>query len=93
MFLDEHLANKINVKDAEVLKPIHYKAKADFDVIDFCKAYDLNFNLGNVVKYVSRAGKKGGKVEDLKKAITYLEREIESETVKLPNLYDFLDDN
>ena len=71
MFIDEHLG--------ENKKPSHYRAKADFDVIDFCKAYDLNFNLGNVVKYVARAGKKGDKIQDLKKAINYLTREIENE--------------
>lgn len=57
-------------------KPTHYQTQTEFDVIDFCKAYDLNFNLGNVVKYLSRAGKKGDRMEDLKKALDYLEREI-----------------
>ena len=37
----------------------------------------LNFNLGNAVKYVSRAGRKGDKIEDLRKAIQYIEFEIE----------------
>ena len=36
----------------------------------------LNFNLGNAVKYVSRAGRKGDKIEDLRKAIQYIEFEI-----------------
>ena len=40
-------------------KPNHYKTDS-IDVIDFCKIYDLNFNLGNVCKYISRAGKKDG---------------------------------
>ena len=57
-------------------KPTHYQTQTEFDVIDFCKAYDLNFNLGNVVKYLSRAGKKGDRMEDLKKALDYLQREI-----------------
>jgi hypothetical protein len=30
----------------------------NIDVIDFCKMYDLNFNRGNIVKYVCRAGKR-----------------------------------
>lgn len=37
----------------------------------------LNFNLGNAVKYISRAGRKGNKIEDLRKAIQYIEFEIE----------------
>lgn len=37
----------------------------------------MSFNLGNTVKYVWRAGLKGGKLEDLKKAQWYLNREIE----------------
>ena len=56
-------------------KPQHYKTDS-IDVIDFCKIYDLNFNIGNIIKYVCRAGKKGDILEDLKKAKDYLEREI-----------------
>ena len=40
------------------------------------KGLDKNFNLANVIKYVSRAGYKISKVEDLKKAMFYLDREI-----------------
>ena len=40
------------------------------------KHYDLNFNLGNVIKYVCRAGKKDNEIQDLEKAIEYLEREL-----------------
>lgn len=39
--------------------------------------WELNFNLGNAVKYISRAGRKGDKIEDLRKAIQYIEFEIE----------------
>lgn len=47
-------------------------------VADFIDDMELNFNLGNVVKYVSRAGRKEGcsKIEDLEKARDYLDREI-----------------
>jgi thiamine biosynthesis protein ThiC len=55
---------------------IHYKTEQPYDVIDICKAYDLNFNLGNVVKYACRAGKKDDELMDLLKAVDYLEREI-----------------
>ncbi len=37
----------------------------------------MNFCLGNAVKYIWRAGLKGGTVEDLRKAAWYIEREIE----------------
>lgn len=61
-------------------RPDHYDNEKGFDVIDFCKAYDLNFNLGNVVKYIARAGKKEGETKgsDLMKALDYLNREIDS---------------
>ena len=47
------------------------------DVIDFCKMYDMNFNRGNIVKYLARAGKKDNELDDLRKAFNYLMREIE----------------
>ena len=56
--------------------PLHYETRTH-DVIDVCKWYNLNFNKGNVIKYVCRSGKKGNEIEDLRKAITYLKREIE----------------
>jgi len=56
-------------------KPKHYKTDS-LDVIDICKVLDLNFNRGNVLKYISRAGKKDNELEDLEKAKDYLNREI-----------------
>lgn len=55
----------------------HYKTEEKFDVIDICKAYNLNFNRGNIVKYACRAGKKGDELLDLLKIKDYIEREIE----------------
>ena len=57
--------------------PDYYQGK--IEVIDFIEAYNLNFNLGNVVKYLTRAGKKRGegKLTALEKAQWYLGREIE----------------
>lgn len=55
--------------------PNHYKQKVQ--PIDLIEAFDLNFNLGNVVKYVSRAGRKGDTLEDLEKAFYYLKREMQ----------------
>lgn len=55
----------------------HYQGK--IEVIDFINAHDLNFNRGNVVKYTVRAGKKSKEkeIEDLEKAIHYLQFEIQ----------------
>ena len=57
--------------------PEHYKTSNDFDVIDVAKSYGLNFNRGNVVKYVCRAGKKADELKDLLKAKDYIQREID----------------
>lgn len=59
----------------EIETPKHYKTNS-IDVIDFCKLYNLNFNLGNIVKYACRVGKKENDIEDLKKVIDYAQREI-----------------
>lgn len=59
-----------------VNRPPHYR-DGGIEVIDFIEAKDLNYRLGNVVKYVSRAGKKNSDpVQDLEKAAWYLQREI-----------------
>lgn len=58
--------------------PEHYGGKENpYEAIKVIEAWNLTFCLGNVVKYLSRAGKKGSKLEDLKKAQWYLNREIE----------------
>jgi hypothetical protein len=59
------------------MKPKHYDNGKGYDVIDVVNDYQLNFNLGNVMKYICRAGKKGDRMEDLEKALDYLLREIE----------------
>jgi len=56
---------------------LHYENGKDYDIIDVCKDYDLNFNKGNILKYVARAGKKQDELQDLRKALDYLQREIE----------------
>ena len=55
--------------------PPHYTT-GGIETIDFIEAKQLNYNLGNVVKYITRADHKGNRVEDLRKAKWYLEREI-----------------
>lgn len=59
------------------IRPDYYKANG-IETIDIIEAFYLNFNLGNVVKYVLRAGKKQGeeKEKDLNKALFYLKREV-----------------
>jgi len=56
--------------------PSHYQGQK-YEVIDIIEDFELNFCLGNAIKYILRAGKKGDKKEDLRKAIWYLTREIE----------------
>ena len=53
---------------------IHYKKEVE--PIDLIEAFDLNFNLGNCVKYIARCNHKGSKQEDLRKALYYLNREF-----------------
>jgi len=55
---------------------LHYETGKDYDIIDVCKDYALNFNRGNILKYVARAGKKDDELQDLRKALDYLQREI-----------------
>ncbi len=58
--------------------PRYYK-RGSWDVWDFIRDQGLNFHLGNAIKYVCRAGYKDSKIEDLQKAIHYLENELEHE--------------
>lgn len=59
--------------------PPHYGGDTPYEAIKVIKAWGLGFSLGNAVKYIARAGKKGGeaqRLEDLRKALWYLEDEI-----------------
>jgi hypothetical protein len=56
--------------------PAHYKV-GGIETIDFIEAKRLNYNMGNAVKYITRADHKGSRKQDLEKAIWYLKREIE----------------
>jgi hypothetical protein len=55
--------------------PKHYQGN-NFEVIDIINDYKLNFELGNAIKYILRAEKKGNKKQDLEKAIWYLRYEL-----------------
>jgi hypothetical protein len=58
--------------------PPHYGgAESPYEAIKVIEAWALGFHLGNAVKYIARAGKKGDAIEDLKKAAWYLAREIQ----------------
>lgn len=59
-----------------VNKPPHYQTDSGLQPIEVIEKFDLNFNKGNAIKYILRAGKKGSAREDLEKAIYYLRREI-----------------
>lgn len=62
--------------------PDHYGGGDNpYEAIKVIEHWDLGFHLGNTVKYISRAGKKGGperEVEDLEKAAWYLQRRIDN---------------
>lgn len=66
---------------SQVDHPQHYGGKDNFyEVIKVIEAWGLGFSLGNVIKYISRAGKKNRRkeLEDLEKAQWYLQREIDN---------------
>jgi len=58
--------------------PSHY-TRGTIEVWDFIRDQNLNYHLGNAIKYICRAGHKSPQTEaeDLKKAIHYLENELE----------------
>lgn len=61
-----------------VKHPSHYVEGRQFEPKDVIRDWGLNFNLGNAVKYLSRAGRKGDAVEDLKKAQEYIQFELDA---------------
>lgn len=68
-----------DINKEQVNHPSHYGGGDNpYEVIKVIEAWDLDFHLGNTVKYISRAGKKDQdkELQDLKKALWYLERKI-----------------
>lgn len=57
--------------------PAHYQGKG-LEAITVIEAFNLGFSLGNAIKYILRAGNKGCKIQDLKKSVWYIQREIET---------------
>jgi len=62
-------------RDDKINHPSHYKV-GGIETIDFIEAKQLDYHLGNVVKYISRADHKDEKLENLKKAQWYLNRAV-----------------
>lgn len=62
--------------------PSHYQGKNNIEVINVIEAFNLNFNTGNAVKYILRNGKKTeDTIIDIKKAIWYLNRELDNKKI------------
>lgn len=64
--------------------PGHYRRDTGHEAIDAIEAWGLGFCLGNTVKYIARAGRKGDALEDLLKARWYLDRAIADEKGREP---------
>lgn len=64
--------------DESVIIPSYYN-KANMSVIDIIDEYELNFNKGNIIKYILRSGKKSKdtEIQDIQKAMRYCQMEIE----------------
>jgi hypothetical protein len=71
--IEEHFPTTTNPDP--VNHPEHYKV-GGIETIDFIEGKNLGYNLGNAVKYISRADHKGNRLQDLQKAQWYLNREI-----------------
>lgn len=72
--------------DESVIIPSYYN-KANMSVIDIIDEYELNFNKGNIIKYILRSGKKSKdtEIQDLQKAMRYCQMEIERLNKRLSN--------
>lgn len=60
----------------EISSPSHYIEGRKYEPLDVINDWGINYNLGNVIKYISRAGRKEDYLTDLKKAHYYLTYEI-----------------
>ena len=63
----------------QVNHPKHYGGKDNlYEVIKVIEAWELDFHLGNTIKYIARARSKGAELQDLEKALWYLQRKIDN---------------
>lgn len=69
----------ITTGEEKINHPQHYGGDTVYEAIKVIEAWDLGFNLGNTVKYISRAGKKDALIQELEKARWYLDREIQNQ--------------
>lgn len=75
--IDEDHSISKQQKDDMINHPSHYTSAGEiYETIKVIEAWQLDFHLGNVVKYISRYDKKGDPIENLEKAKWYLERKI-----------------
>lgn len=74
---NKYVFTELTEHTADVPGPDYYK-QYDPEPVVVVRKWGLNFNLGNTIKYLLRAGKKDPKkhIEDLRKAISYIEHEI-----------------
>lgn len=70
------VCGKKEVKEV-INHPLHYGGDVVYEAIKVIEAWELDFCIGNAVKYLSRAKHKGNELEDLRKARWYLNRKIE----------------
>ena len=64
---------------SDVNHPKHYNSHpSGIECIDVVE--HMNFNLGNAIKYIWRADEKGNSIQDLEKAVWYVQREIKRRT-------------
>lgn len=77
IILPEYDNSKISESFDVVSHPSHHTVGRKYEPRKVIADWGLNFNLGNAVKYISRVGRKGDRIEDLRKAIQYIEFEIE----------------
>lgn len=69
----------------ELIRPMHYGGADDpFEAIKVIEAWNLNFSLGNVLKYIRRRHDKDGEAANISKAIWYLNRHLDSILAKNP---------
>ena len=81
-WVDDIIELAVTCKGKErVNHPSHYNK--GIETIDYIESWNMDFNIGNVIKYVTRAGHKDNKLEDLEKAKWYLEREINKAKVNI----------
>ena len=83
-YAQEQLAD---IERREAVDHPNYYKTGGIEAIDAIEAWGLGFNLGNVVKYIARAGHKTTDgLQDLRKAAWYLDREIKRINSKAPDM-------